>query len=214
MSVLSVLKKKPLPSKDFCLKDLKHLKLNLKIAVIDDEGFPEIENFRNGGFSLTHFNDIDSFEQLSDYPIVICDIRGVGKKFGHSSGGAYIIQQLRDLYPEKYLIVASSFSASLSIASLISHADRKITRGNFDELNSAILTAINVMGDSVNRWKRLRNYLIVEKEIDLFHVWELEQEFIKSLNRGNSDSFSKFIDKHAEDIIKGMLINFVSGLVF
>ncbi|CAK6716173.1 hypothetical protein HORM4_790045 [Vibrio harveyi] len=214
MSLIHVLNKKQLPPSAPSHNDLAYLKRNTPIAIIDDEDFADLDGIRNAGYSPTHFRDLDSFDQLVSFPIVICDIQGVGGKFGSSTDGSYIIQQVCEQFPDKYTIVVSSKSASLGTAARIEKADAKLTRGDRDALNNVILNAVKTMGDSVERWKRFRRHLIEEKQIDLYHVWELEQEFIKSLNSKSTKSFSAYVNKHTEDFVKGLLISFIAGLVF
>lgn len=214
MSFFHVLKKKQLPPSAPSNKDLTFLKRNTPIAIIDDEDFPDLDGLRNAGYSPCQFRDLDSFDQLRDYPIVICDIQGVGSNFGTTTDGSYIVQQICEQFPDKYIIVFSSKGGSLGIASRIAKADVKLQRGDRDGLNNAILRAVKLMGDSVERWKRVRRNLIEEKQVDLYHVWELEQEFIKSLHSKDTKQFSAYVNKHAEDLVKGLLVSFIAGLVF
>lgn len=195
-------------------KELAFLKRNISIAIVDDEPFPELETYRNAGYNVTQFTDIDSFDQLIPFAVIVCDIQGVGKKFGDTSEGAYIVKEIKDLYPDKYVIVASSHASSLKVADMISRADRKISRGDGDALKSAVSHAIKTVGSDVERWRRIRLFLIEEKGIDLFEVWKIEQEFIKALSLGNTSGFKSFVEKHSSDVIKGLLINFVSGMIF
>ncbi|CAK1715569.1 Response regulator [Vibrio crassostreae] len=194
--------------------DIPYLKRNTNIAIIDDEPFPQLESIKNAGFHITQYNDIESFDQLSSYQIIVCDIQGVGKKFPHSGEGAYIVQQLKLEYPDKYIIVVSSKAASITVSAMIDVADEKISRGNNDALMAALNNGLPKVGSDVQRWKRLRNYLITQKDIDVYEVWKIEQEFIKSVLAKSNKPMRNYIDKHSGDIAKGMLINFVSSLVF
>ncbi|WP_133151908.1 hypothetical protein [Enterovibrio norvegicus] len=203
-----------MPSSDPHNQELVYLKRNLQIAIIDDEEFPEFNSLRNAGYSPVHFKDIDSFDQLLPYPIIVCDIQGVGKNFGGTGQGAYIVSQVNELFPDKYVIVVSSKSASLKVTSMISKADKKLLRGNSDEINQALLDAVKTMGSSIERWKRVRKHLIEQKNIDLLDVWVIEQEFISSVNSRDKSKIERFIKNHADDMVKGLLINFISGLIF
>lgn len=101
------------------------MKRNIRIALIDDEPFPEVELIRNAGFNITQFYDIESFDQLASYQIIVCDIQGVGKKFGHTLEGAYVVQQVKMEYPDKYIVVVSSKAASIAVSGMIELADEK-----------------------------------------------------------------------------------------
>ncbi|KJY89559.1 hypothetical protein CWB89_19675 [Pseudoalteromonas piscicida] len=194
--------------------DIPFLKRNTNIAIIDDEDFPELDSFRNSGFQVTQYHDINSFDQLQSYPVIVCDIQGVGKNFGHSGEGAYIVQELKLQYPDKYIIVVSSKAASITISKMTDCADEKIIRGNNDALMAALNNGIQAVGSKVQRWKRLRNFLITQKDMDLFELWKLEQQFINAMKNNSSNTFEKYVTKHSSDVAKGMLINFISSLVF
>ncbi|WP_392339601.1 hypothetical protein [Moritella marina] len=214
MDIKYIWSKKSLSSVEVIEGDLAYLKRNTPIAIIDDQPFPDLESYRNAGYSVTQFTDIDSFDQLVSFPIIICDIQGVGRNFGDTSEGAYIVKEIKDLYPDKYVIVASSHASSLKVASMISAADQKISRGDGDALKTAVNNAVKIMGNDVERWRRIRLHLIHNKNIDLFEVWKIEQEFISALAKKDSKGFESFVNKHTPDMIKGLLINFVSGIIF
>lgn len=108
----------------------------------------------------------------------------------------------------------SSKAASITVSAMIDVADEKISRGNNDALMAALNNGLPKVGSDVQRWKRLRNYLITQKDIDVYEVWKIEQEFIKSVLAKSNKPMRNYIDKHSGDIAKGMLINFVSSLVF
>jgi hypothetical protein len=56
-------------------------RIEIQIAVIDDKIFPPIEELRRHEFNITFFNDVESINLLSDFDIVITDIKGVGKYY-------------------------------------------------------------------------------------------------------------------------------------
>jgi len=191
-------------------------KRNLQIAIIDDKEVPYIETLRNNGLNITHHIDIDNFDMIKTYPIIICDIRGVGKKFGSKNEGAHIIQEIRRLYPDKYLIAMSSDVYNIKWAKLLDDADDKIIRdADIDEVIAAINKAVSTMRCSKERWLRVRENLLGKHNLDLFDVWKIEQEFIKAVVQKDKKSFNKSTAvKHSEDIVKGLLVNFISGLIF
>ncbi|MGN0402458.1 MAG: hypothetical protein ACI4HQ_09410, partial [Acetatifactor sp.] len=64
------------------VKDEKILDLRkrIDILVIDDEEFTPSIFLSNNNFRLTYKKDIDNVKDVSEYPIILCDIRGVGKQ--------------------------------------------------------------------------------------------------------------------------------------
>ncbi|ENM3922377.1 hypothetical protein DDM61_003197 [Vibrio cholerae] len=190
---------------------------SVKIAVIDDQDVPYIDNVRNCGYQgITHYRDIDNFEMLSVYSVIICDIRNVGTKLSNRQG-AFIIQQLRKIYPDKYIIAMSSNPFYLPIQEYISSADVKIKRDvSSDVVLNHIQNGVSIMSSRKERWLRFRDYLINTQQMDLYDVWSIEQEFIKSVINNDRRGFenSTVLQKHGGDMVKGLLINFISGVMF
>ena len=187
----------------------------LQVAIIDDNEVPYIETLRNNGFNITHHLDIDNFEMMKTYSIIICDIKGVGKKFGSDKEGAHIIREIRRLYPDKYLIAMSSDVYNIRWVKLLDDADDKIIRdADVDQVIDALSIAVGIMRCNKERWLRVRDYLIKSHKMDLFEVWKIEQKFIKSVVSKDRSIFEKSkVVTHRDDIIKGLLVNFISGLI-
>lgn len=72
------------------------------IVCIDDQGMQYDQILINHGFNLKVLSDITDIRAVSDYPIVICDIKGIGKSFGSKFEGGHIIEEIHKNYPEKY----------------------------------------------------------------------------------------------------------------
>lgn len=189
---------------------------NQQIAIIDDNEVPYLENLRNNGFSITHYSDINGFEAIKSYPIIICDIKGVGRNLGSINEGAHIIRETRRLYPDKYIIAMSSAVYNIKWVKLLDDADDKIIRdADVDQVIDALNQAVSTMRCPKERWLRVRKNLLAVHNLDLFDVWKIEQEFIKSLISNDRTSFEKSkIITHSNDMIKGLLVNFISGIIF
>lgn len=190
---------------------------SIPIAVIDDLDVPYIDNVRNCGYKgITHYRDIDNFEMLSVYSVIICDIRNVGTKLSNKQG-AFIIQQLRKIYPDKFIIAMSSNPFHLPIQDYIGVADVKIKRDVPSEtVIKEIEKGVAIMSSRKERWLRFRDYLIKTHHMDLYDVWQIEQEFIKSVLNHDRKGFenSDVLKKHGGDMVKGLLVNFISGIIF
>lgn len=189
---------------------------NIKIAIIDDMDIPYLDSLNRSGYNVRHYKDIEDFDMIKSYPIIICDIKGVGKKFASKFGGAYLIQEIRKLYPEKYIIAMSSAVYKVNIAKAVGMADDKIIRdSDVDRVIKALNKAINIMKSNKKRWLRLREELLNTHEMDLYDVWEIEQQFIKSyINKDKSIFENHNVTKQSSDMVKGLLVNFISGIIF
>lgn len=186
----------------------------IKIAIIDDEDIPFLNSLRNSGYNIQHYRDVDNFNMLSDYQIVISDIDGVGQSFSSEYQGAYIIKELKRLFPDKYLIAMSSKIYNLSFTEILSNADVKINRDvNVDIVSEKLNLAIKEISSVKNRWLRVRAQLINEHFIDLYDVWSMEQDVIKSIlikeNKIDSDKLVKLFGS----VVSGIVVNFISGVI-
>lgn len=182
-----------------------------KILVIDDQGFPYIDIFRNEGFNIQchkHFQDLAS---ASEYPIVICDIKGVGTQYDIDKGGAYVLRELKKKYPFKQYAAFSGFMYDLDIMKELngvpiipSSSDIDTWRQNLDEL-------IRRASDPIENWKSLRTFLL-EKDVPLMEVLKLENGFVEAfLNKDkkisdfpNKKDFPN-ISQDTRDIINNLI---------
>ena len=134
---------------------IQKLKKEIKIAVIDDQDFPPTNNLRNLGFNIITFKDISTLEQVKEYPVIICDIKGIGKEFGGKYEGAFVISELRKSYPDKYIISYSTSSYDLDISSFIQKSDVIASKGaTIEEWSSILEKAIKDTSNASIRWKK------------------------------------------------------------
>src|SRR4051812_32693639 len=92
------------------------LRSQIPILVVDDQEFPYLEVLRQHGFNLTFFNDISDVRQVNNFPVVVCDIKGVGKSFKSKYEGAHVIAEIKKYFPTKILIAftAHMFDSSFN----------------------------------------------------------------------------------------------------
>ena len=77
------------------------LRSKVEILVIDDENLAAEDYLKKNGFCITHKKDIDTIKDVMPYPVILCDIRGVGQSLGSSKEGAFIIKEIKSSYPNK-----------------------------------------------------------------------------------------------------------------
>ncbi|EMA3775834.1 hypothetical protein U2U55_003625 [Vibrio cholerae] len=196
--------------------DLLIDRANIKIAIIDDMDVPYLDSLQRSGYNVRHYRDIEDFDMLKSYAVIVCDIKGVGKNFKSKLEGAYIIKEARQLFPEKYIIAMSSAVYKINVAKIIEVADDKIIRDtDLDRVINSISKAVDTMRSNKLRWLRLRDSLLNVHNMDLHDVWEIEQDFIASMLKRDRRKLenSKGV-AHANDMVKGLLVNFISGIIF
>lgn len=174
----------------FALIDIRD---KFKILVYDDEGFPYFDTFRNEGFNIQCHQYFEDLTSASEYPIVICDINGVGTRYDPDRGGAYVLRELKKKYPFKQYAAYSGFMYNLEIMKelngvpIISKCtDIDTWRQNLDEL-------IRRAADPIENWKSVRTFLL-EKEVPLIEVLKMEHNFVDAV-RNKDEKIRDFPSK-------------------
>jgi len=162
--------------------DMQQLKKQISIAVVDDNPFLKADALRTNGFNITEVGDIRSIEQIMAFPIVICDIKGVGKAFGSDYEGAHVLAEIRKAYPDKFLISFSGSQYDVSYNESLNSADLSATKdANLDYWIKVLETGLKAVGDPKERWLRFRQTLTT-KGVDSYEIFKLETAFVKNLS--------------------------------
>lgn len=191
---------------------IQKLKKEIKIAVIDDQDFPPTNNLRNLGFNINTFKDISTLEQVKEYPVIICDIKGIGKEFGGKYEGAFVISELRKIYPDKYIISYSTSSYDLDISSFIQKSDVIASKGaTIEEWSSILEKAIKDTSNASIRWKKTRESLL-NNDIELSDLLDLEQKYILSINNSKNEmQDTSLLENIHNDLIIDIVKEFTSS---
>ena len=217
-------KKQPItPEVIYQLKDIprkiinfSNVKPKIDIAIIDDSPFSPSRILKNNEFNLHELGDINNLSCLNRYPIVVCDIQGVGKHFStpeYKYGGAVLITEIRKKYPNKYIIAYSTDANDLTLQQHTKNADRVMpVAANIEQWTEALDQAIRAVTDPILQWKKVRSYLL-DNDIELEQVFQLEQLYIKSLLEKVSPSQSEEeISKlKMDDLFKDIATQFISS---
>lgn len=162
-----------------------------KIAVIDDNIFPVVDELRRHGFDVTTFTDVDHISVLKNYDVIISDIKGVGKKLGSKFEGAHLILEIYHQYPNKYLIAYSSSTFNPSYNEYFKLCD-VTKRKNIDiqEWVKTLDEAVTCLNDPVFQWEKTRHVLMKQK-IPIDYISNLEKAYSKSIIKGDDKYFSR-----------------------
>lgn len=163
-------------------------KLRVEIAVLDDNPFAPKEALLNHKFRIAELGpDIRSLDQVSTYPIIVCDVGGVGRAFGSNLEGAHLVTEIRKAYPDKFLMAYTGMTYSLAMTNALTAADKRMEKDASVEAWVQTLEAgINEVMNPRNRWRRMRRALL-ERGVEIFDVLMLEQAFIKAVQQGKPD---------------------------
>lgn len=194
------------------VKDEKILDLRrrIDILVIDDEKFTPYDFLVNNNFRLTYKKDIDNVKDVSEYPIILCDIRGVGKQLSDSYEGAFLIKEIKKNYPSKRVIAYTASQYDPTYNQYLEYADEVVQKGLALEdwlklLDEQIEKTIN----PIFQWNNLREKLL-SKYVATIEVARLESQFVDSYKKKKFDSLENTANKMNSDV-KGIILEFLSS---
>lgn len=127
--------------KRFTQKSLPELKDKTRILFIDDEETALVSSLKDEGWHVKYMDDLDRYNNsdLKDAHIVCIDIKGVGKKLKIPEEGLGLVRNIKDKYPEKRIILHSSYSSHDIFDNAIDIVDKKIYKdGQTHPFDSAI----------------------------------------------------------------------------
>lgn len=177
------------------LRPVSQLRPHFRIAVVDNDAFEPAEQMRSHGFVLQELGDIADLAAISSYPIVACDISGVGVAFGSPLGGAHVVAEIRKRYPDKYIIAYSGGRFGAEYKKSLDASDVFIRRGSpAQEWVGAFDSAIAQVGDPIDYWVRLRQVLL-SQGLSTFEVMLLEDAYVRAIEKKDEFILSKALRK-------------------
>lgn len=190
------------------------LRRYLNIAVIDDEPFRDSRSaIETHGYSLHEIGDITSIDLVQSYHVVVCDVKGVGKHFGSSKEGAYLLSEIRRRFPDKYLILHSSYSLGASFHQAQRVADKWLRKGTDAEAWVSVLDeAAIVMLSAKQRWMRMRRSLIESASVDLLTVLKLEQRYIHAVLAKSASKMNGLSTLESDNVVQGIVTEFAKAV--
>lgn len=108
--------KKPYSIRELSSEEINKAKFQARIAIVDDEEVPNMENMQNDGYNIHKLSDIPKMDDFiaQKYHVVILDIQGVGKKISPESEGWGILDYLKKEHPHVVVIVFTGADWSIT----------------------------------------------------------------------------------------------------
>ena len=202
----------------YTINDLKTAKILMdsmsrdyvKILVIDDEDFLYKEELHSRGFNLNYLDDLQNLDLVSAYPIIISDIRGVGKSMKMDNEGASLIVELKKKYPLKIIAAYSGSTFDATYNNYLAGVTIIKKDAKLDEWTSYLDRLIEKVTNPIEKWCTLRDYLI-SREVDLFELAKLEHEYVDVVLNKDKD-FSNFPSKSIKKEINPELIKTIASI--
>lgn len=186
-----------------------------KIAIIDDEDFVFLEELRKSGFDIRKYDDALDLQMFDSYPIIICDIKGVGKDFKSPMGGAFLIRELKKKYPLKAYAAYTGSTYDISINNYLEGVSIIKKDIEIDDWCIEINNLIRNISDPKEVWLKIRDILLKE-EVDLISLANLEDEYVDIILNKNGD-FHNFPSAKKENTlnpdVRAVVQSLVAGII-
>lgn len=201
------------------LRSPAELRKSIKIAVIDDQPFAPEHNLKNNQFQIVTYTDIHKVSQILEYPIILCDLQGVGLQLANDMQGAYLIEEIKRNYPEKAVIAFTGGSANSNISRRAELAadDYLKKDASIEDWRDILDKHIGNLSDPVYVWKQLRVRLMTA-EIAPLELMQLEHAYVSNINSGaraTRDAIERAsIASGSNPVIKKEILNFVTSKAF
>lgn len=181
-------------------------KKNIRIVIVDDEGFDD-EVLRSLGYL-----DIDikeKYEKISDYEnydIIFCDINGIARNLDQFYQGAALAKLIKKTYPSKIVIIFSSKDQSLDFYKFSNDVDDIIPKNLKNaEIAELIDKYIEILNDPIERWKNFRKK-ILEQGTSPKIVAILEDCYVRGILK--QDDTTKIMEEIKFEI-KSSIVSFI-----
>ena len=186
-----------------------------KIAIIDDEDFVFLEELRKSGFDIRKYDDALDLQMFDSYPIIICDIKGVGKDFKSPMGGAFLIRELKKKYPLKAYAAYTGSTYDISINNYLEGVSIIKKDIEIDDWCIEIDNLIRNISDPKEVWLKIRDILLKE-EVDLISLANLEDEYVDLILNKKGD-FHNFPSAKKENTlnpdVRAVVQSLVAGII-
>ena len=191
---------------------------NFKIIVIDDKEFTPANNLRRYHFHISHFEDIPTIDSVAQYPIVLCDLLGVGLGFAPNLQGAEIIKEIKRSYPEKCVIAYTGGGSSEVTEVARIFADKYLKKdAGPDEWCETLDEAIREVSNPGIVWKKTRIGLLKAGATPI-QVTLLEDAFVRNFH-SNRDQCREILINKIDDFrlsasVKSVAESLIASAIF
>lgn len=182
-----------------------------KILVIDDEGFAQKEGLIKLGYKDIEVKfKYENMEEFSAYDIIFCDINGVATEIDSYYQGAALAKKIKEMYPDKFVIIFSALDQSLDFYPYYSSVDATIIKNlNSNQFSEKLDEYISTMSDPKYKWNSIKK-ILENNKIPTEDIAVFEDFFVNSIidNKNYQKEIEKYCEKNMKknlDIIKKLL---------
>lgn len=185
--------------------NIRSLRNRTKIFVIDDNEFSAAEKLRRNGYNITPTTNIPNIEATKDYPIVLCDLKGVGLDFSNNGEGAHLIKSIKTLFPSKIVIAYTAGASDELIEKAKNFSDGFLKKSaDISEWSDILDEKIKDVTNPVFTWKKIRIKLL-ENQVTPLELAKLEHSYVESIEKRTYKILEKEANKSTNLIGKSII---------
>lgn len=193
-------------------------KKNIRIVIVDDEGFDDEVLKSLGYLDIEVKLKYQKLKEYENYDIIFCDINGIAKDVDPVFQGAALAKLIKKTYPAKTVIIFSSKEQSLDFYKFKNDVDEIIPKNTKNsEIAEIIDKYIEIINDPIERWKKFRKKLSEQgtspKDIALLEDCyvrgilknEDTTKIMESIKSGITSSIAAFVVDCAIEMVKAYI---------
>lgn len=169
---------------------------SVKIAVVDDQAFSAQQNLKFAGYNVEEVGDVKSISELEKFPIILCDLHGVGSYFNSKYQGGFIIDEIKKLYPDKFVIAYTGGSTDPSVVAYAQDVADGFVKKDVDinEWRDTLDALIDGLCDPVEVWNRQRDTLI-DRDVPTKEILRLEDKYVRAVIGRSPSGYVRFVSQ-------------------
>jgi hypothetical protein len=150
-------------------------------------------NLENLGYKIAMIGDPTTVDVVAPHHIILCDLQGVGTALDPRKQGAFLIQEIKRHFPEKYVVAYTGGGRNREVT-----RDAMLAADEFLKKDVDIETWVSTLDGFINRllnpfvvWQRQREALVA-RGIDTMSILKLEDAFVRSVKARDGSEASVF----------------------
>lgn len=194
-------------------KDLREL---VNIAVIDDDEFWPKNNLEALNYKITFLGDIKTLDEVSMFSVILCDLQGVGRFIDKRGQGAFIINEIKKNFPDKFVIAytAGALDSDL-VTKAKSESDFFIKKdADMDDWRDTLDEVIGKLSDPVWVWNRQRSALLAA-DVPTIDIAKLEDAYVSAVVERSPSRYQSYLAKGGlNSDLRAVAQSLVASVVF
>ena len=185
---------------------------NVKICVLDDEGFDIDKIYALGYIRVERKLKFENIGDYEKYDVILCDIEGVGNEFDYTRQGLAVAEQIKEVYPDKIVLIYSgkNIEAYGNVPSNIEGVLNKVE--STTELVKKIDEFYKKAIDPISVWERTRLQML-QAGIATKTIAVIEDQYCSSiLQKKEFLQIEKFDLCENEEIIEKYIIKLANTI--